>query len=518
MSSAEERNLAQDVQAPLAKRKKVPFLHVVDGTETPVYQAATAGKPVRFKLAPYQLLGVFPPVEHFAFYGGVGCGKSFTLAHFAIAHILRFPHLTGFIGANTYDQLTQATLRELLYWLDYHGLEWVIDSMPPPHWGAKRKFKVYKNILSVRHPRTGDPVNVFTRTLSDPDALRGVEFSWYGIDETRDTPENTHDVILSRLRESEYVRGLIATTTNGKDWSWKRFVERADGKLYHAMHVPTKEAVRLGILTEAYLNTMLHTYSELMALQELEAQHVNVLGGRAYYAASDRNRSGMAPWGDTVPNPDRPLIVGCDFNFSPAPCIWMVGQLGPPLYAPDGSYWGDRIHWFGEVSMLEASTPTMTMSLIGKYPGFFYQVYGDASGEKGSTSNAGEHDYHQMGAVFSDEGCFHSINYDQANPRVRDRVENMNAKLCNAMGDVSMTYDPHACPNFDKDLDGVGWKPTIQKGVGKLDDGGDRQRTHASDGAGYAVWKLLPPGRRATLLPGIPSAGVAEIDRDMQGG
>ena len=37
-------------------------------------------------------------------------------------------------------------------------------------------------------------------------------------------------------------------------------------------------------------------------------------------------------------------------------------------------------------------------------------------------------------------------------------------------------------------------------GKARLSDGGDVQRTHASDGAGYAVYKLLPPGIQGTMI------------------
>jgi hypothetical protein len=73
------------------------------------------------------------------------------------------------------------------------------------------------------------------------------------------------------------------------------------------------------------------------------------------------------------------------------------------------------------------------------------------------------------------------------------------------------------CPLLDGDLKMVGWKATTQAGRGKLDDGGDPQRTHATDGAGYAVWKHFPPTRISEIIDPIPSALRAEngllIDR-----
>lgn len=440
-------------------------------------------------------------------------GKSFTGSHFAIFHIIHHPELTGMIGANNYDQLSQASLREMFYWLDQYGLEYQIDRMPPPEWGMKRAFKSYKNILLVRNPRTLKVTTIFTRVLADSNPLRGVEFSWYWLDETRDTPEITHDVVLSRMRESDYARGIITTTTNGEDWSYERFVKGAHkNKIYGSLHVPTEKSVQAGIISPDYYNIMRASYSPLLAMQELDAAHVNILGGKAYYAASDRNRQRKAPWGDTHPNRERPLIVGCDFNFAPSPFVWMVGQVGPDIHGPNGEFWGDHIHWFGELSGREISTQEMTIKLIQQYPDFFYRIFGDVSGGVGTTSNAGQTDYDQMNIVLSEADCVFAIDYhhlegdeSHANPKVRSRVENMNRLLCNAMGEVRMTYNPQSCPYFDGDMKMVGWKPQTQAGRGKLDDGGNKDRTHASDGAGYAVYKLFPPKRFGRMAPNMVS-------------
>ncbi len=466
------------------------------------------------RLAPWQYAAVNNPYDHFAFYGGVATGKTYTGSQFSISQIMTHPEMTGFIGANTYDQLSQATLREFFYWLGAYGLEFIVDRAPPKTWKARRTLKQYNNTVHIRNPKTDKVTMVFTRVLSDENPLRGIEFSWYWLDETRDTPEITHDVVLSRMRETpNYIRGIITTTTNGEDWSYKRFCRRVRGDMtYGAMHVPSSASLALGIITEKYYNTMARSYSAMMALQELEAKHVNILGGKAYYAASDANRCVMAPWGDTRPNPDRPLIIGCDFNFSPAPLVWMVGQVGPPIYGPNNEFWGDHLHWFGELDGIEIGTKAMTGNLLRRYPDFFYRIFGDVSGGVGTTSNAGVTDYDQMAEVLSEAQAVYTIDYHQmdtdeshSNPRVRTRVENFNSLLCNAVGEVRCTYDPNNCPHLDGDMKMVGWKPTTASGRGKLDDGGDNKRTHASDGAGYALFKLFPPGRRASVHAGVPS-------------
>ncbi|GAC1667807.1 MAG: hypothetical protein NVS9B9_27900 [Ktedonobacteraceae bacterium] len=325
-------------------------------------------------------------------------------------------------------------------------------------------------------------------------------------------------------QHNTFRKGLTTTTTNGEDWSHETFVRkvREGQKLYGAMHVPTKKSVEAGIISQSFYDMLLQSYSPLMAAQELDALHVNVKGGRAYYASGDHNKLRHAPWGDEYPDIDRPLIVGCDFNFSPAPMVWMVGQVGPDKYSPEGLYWGDCIHWFRELAEVETSTTEMAQRLVSLFGyQFFYEIYGDMSGNIGTTSNAGKTDFDQIGHVLTDNGCLYSIAAEQmyedeahVNPRVRSRIENMNRMFKNAMGEVRQTYDPVSCPLFDADCRMVGWRQASLTGRGKLDDGGDKQRTHATDGAGYAIYKKFPPGVRADLVESIKSVMLDDIARE----
>lgn len=466
-------------------------------------------------LAPWQMVALHNPFEHFAMFCGIATGKTYTGSHFAIQHIQNYPNLTGFIGANTYDQLSQATLRELFYWLDHYQYEFVVDRKPPDSWGLGRQFKQHKNLITVKTP--GGCTPIFTRTLSKGNPIRGIEFSWYWLDETRDTPENTHDILLSRMRESKYRRGLITTTTNGYDWSQKRFIQKKGVKnplTYGSMHVRTSESRDAGLISPEFYDLLRSSYSPQMAAQELDALHVNANTGLAYYSAGEHSRARRAPWGDIYPSRERPLIIGCDFNYQPAPMVWMVGQVGPEIYYGNGErMWADHIHWFNELSSVQTPTAEMAQRLCVMYPDFLYEVYGDSSGGQDTTSNAGDNDYAQMADVFLDNKVVFTIHKDlgfnnpehrKRNPLVKERVEAMNQMFKSATGEVRQTYNPDTCPLFDADMTGVGWKTNV-KGRGRLDNGGNVQLTHASDGGGYAVYKKFPPTRRAVLIDSLES-------------
>lgn len=435
---------------------------------------------------PYQYRAIYSPYVHTAFWAGVGTGKTYTGAHFLIRMITEHPDLTGFVGAPSYDILAQATLRETFFWLEEYGFEFVIDKRPPVGWGeSHRQFKSYANVLSIRRKDGQGVTSIFTRALSDANALRGLTISWAWNDEIRDVPRGTHDVILSRMRESKFVCELVTSTPNGKDEWWERFVEKGNdaSNLYGSLHVPTKATVDAGILTQEYYNTMLRSYSPVLARQELFAEHVNTLEGRAYYAAGDWNKSDTSPWGTTEPTRDRSLLVGLDFNFNPAPMSWSFSQMGDV----DGGE--EHVHTFSELARTNIGTREMTRLMVGMYPGFHFQIFGDSSGQNRTTSNAGESDYIQLQEELNELGVSYSLDVDPGNPRVRDRVENVNRLCRNALGETLYTYNPAQCPTLDADLEQVQWKPT-----GKLDPGQKGLLTHMSDATGYALWKVKPFG------------------------
>jgi phage terminase large subunit-like protein len=396
------------------------------------------------------------------------CGKTYTGAHWTINQFIKHPEMTGLIAANTYSQLSQATLAELFKWLDEYNFEYVCDRKPP--WPGARKFKSYENILSVR---VGDKVaHAFTRVLSDPNPLRGLNISWAWGDESRDTPQNSHDVILSRMRETYgYQRSLITTTTAGEDWVWRRFFKNADGINFGFVRAKTEQMVPYNIISNDFYQNLRSAYSPAMAAQELDAEFVVVLEGRSYYTASAANEES----GYEVQ--DYEIFVGMDFNFSPAPCIWEVGQVDDD----------DDVHFFDEISGKEVSSAELARRLAVKYGDYHIRIFGDASGNRGTTSNAGKTDYDQIAEVLAEHGCSFSIDVDQANPLVKDRVENMCRLLEDANGKRTIKYDPIKCPYLHEDFRKVVWKN------GKVNGGDDCTLTHSSDGAGYAMMKLKPP-------------------------
>lgn len=440
-------------------------------------------------LPEYQSAALLNPFVHFAFVAGVASGKTFIGVHWVLLMIWSNPGKTGFVGANTHDQLSTATLQELFLWFNEYGIEYVSDKMPPKEWKAPKRYKKYDNVISLRYTINGKEYisYIHTRVMSGANNLRGITITWAWMDELAFAPESAHNVVLSRLRETKgYFRTLATTTTNGENWFYKRYVINKS-KIYRTMHVPTLLSVEAGIISPEFYESLLSSYSENLAQQELFAKYVNILAGRAYYAATKDNEKHLCPWsGSAYPDPEYPLEIGCDFNYSPAPMVWTISQKSPD---------GTKIHTFKEISATECSSEDMAHTLVSAYGDFYLRIYGDASGVRGTTSNKGKTDFDYIGQVLGESGCMYNIDADQMNPRVVARVENQNRLLRNGAGEVTHTYNPDACPLFHGDMRKVGWNQQ-----GKLTGNSDVLLTHASDATGYMLMKVFPPLSKAAAI------------------
>ena len=139
---------------------------------------------------------------------GQGSGKTENIGVQTIEVIEKCPQIKGFIGANTYNQISQSTLtKAFAAWEKYKGWQeynkenpdgcYVVDRKPPPHFKRFHKLKTYHNTISF-----DNGCLIFTGSLDNYKAHDGKEFGWAHLDETKDTKkEALTSVILARLRQ-----------------------------------------------------------------------------------------------------------------------------------------------------------------------------------------------------------------------------------------------------------------------------------------------------------------------------
>lgn len=140
---------------------------------------------------------------------GQRAGKSQMIGILSGWFVTNYPRMKGFIGANTYLQLTQSTLiKATEIWGKYFQLtqydrknnpdgDFVMDKRPPSHFTIFEQFKDYNNIISFRNGAI-----IYIGSLDNWKAHDGKEFCWAHLDETKDTKEEAvTTVILARLSQ-----------------------------------------------------------------------------------------------------------------------------------------------------------------------------------------------------------------------------------------------------------------------------------------------------------------------------
>ena len=125
-------------------------------------------------------------------------------------------------------------------------------------------------------------------------------------------------------------------------------------------------------------------------------------------------------------------------------------------------------------------------------------IYGDASGEH-RQSSASRTDWQIVRECFARSYGFQiSCRYSDRNPLVPDRVNCLNAALCNQLGNRRLLIDP-GCRELIRDLDQVAWKEDAHGNSLKELDKSDPHRTHTSDALGYMAaqyFSMTSPGYR----------------------
>lgn len=133
---------------------------------------------------------------------GVGSGKTYVIGARNAIYAKLYPHVRGFIGANTYNQLSKSTLVGVFkFWAEI-GLvkdrDYVVGIKPPQHYTIiGPPLESYKNTISFVNGKL-----IFLASLDNYQTIDGMEFAHADLDETKDTKEEAvREVVTARLRQ-----------------------------------------------------------------------------------------------------------------------------------------------------------------------------------------------------------------------------------------------------------------------------------------------------------------------------
>jgi len=459
------------------------------------------------------------------FLAGVGSGKTHIIGFLSAYFLQNFPHVPGFIGANTYMQLSQSTLfRVRKVWKENFGWEegrdYIVSKRPPKSFDTENhEFTDYRSIISFQNGSV-----VFIGSLDNAKAHDGKEFGWAFLDETKDSREDdVKDVILARLRSHGIyidhngqltsktgVKGrprykafnpLYITTSPAKvDWinEWFELPEyqyEIQEKIYDHEDFFAKEfGDKCVVISSTYHNidNLPHGYLERQTANRTKEKAAMLIYGNPFVRSGGEFYSGFQRLVHVQKvdfNPDLPIHISFDQNVVP--------YITATLYQVWEENGKTVIGQFDEICLENPKNKTgkLCFEFIKRYGsrvnGLFY--YGDPSGKKSDTRGS-EHDYDIVKRVLRKYLNNSSDRVPYKHPPVLKRKDFINELFEGMHPDYELRIDPR-CKKSIADFEFVKEDANGKKEKTKVKDPvtGVRYEKygHTSDSFDYFICMLL---------------------------
>ncbi|MEW6212884.1 MAG: terminase family protein [Acidobacteriota bacterium] len=411
------------------------------------------GEEIRSKIDPLpgqvEFLSWFddPATKIVVYRGGLGSGKSWIGAHCVLEMAARNPGVRGFIGANTYPQLHQTTLSGLYEVAEAYGIP-IHPSKPES--AAKKKSLLLWGC-----------VEVICRSAENKgyQTWDGFKVGWFWLDEAKNMDFEAYLTINERLRDGrvDQLKGWLTSTPLGTNW----FGEIESDPDVKVITADTRSNHHLPV---GYVDSLLAKMDPDLARQQLEGKVLNIYSGECYPRFDPAENVRTLSRLDDVE-----LIVGVDFNVEPG------------MHAEAMHIVGDDVFVIDEIYIKGGDTPRLAREIVERYGTEGVIVHPDAAGGHRSTTGTSDH------KILKDAGL--KIRCRPANPPIKDRINSVNGRILNALGERHLFVDPR-CKQLVKDLKQCTWE-VMQSGSYK------GPLTHPGAALGYAVEYKFPVVSRA---------------------
>ena len=377
--------------------------------------------------------------------GGFGSGKSFALCAKAIWLGLSNPGTTAMVAEPSFPMIRTVLVPAMDAALERWGIDYDYRVSPQPEY-------------TLRLP-TGD-VRLLCQSAENWQRVRGQNISFVLWDEADTSPAETAqkagEMFLARMRVGKVNQLAIASTPEGFKYCYRTFSEQS-GPDKRLIRVKTKDNPNL---PEGFIESLERNYPAQLITAYLEGHFTN-LASCSIYPEFDRSLH----YTDAKPGPHDTIFVGIDLNVGNCVTQHLLRK-------------GDEFHFFNE--KVYRDTQQIAVGLKELYPDHFRRgqlvLIPDAASKQRSTAAAQESDL----GILKKAG--HTVNPQQSNPIVQDRINAVNAlieqgkvKVGNGCKHLIRTLEQHA---YDD-------KGRPEKGGVGMDD-----LSHAGDAMGYAIYRL----------------------------
>jgi len=412
-------------------------------------EAEAAGRSRHFVLNREQRAFVMDDAHKYpAFIGGIGSGKSYAGAVKALRKAIDHPGSLGVIGAPTYPQLRDSTMRT------------VFEIFPP---ALRAKLIKDEGLLTLANGS-----EILFRSMDDPDNRRGPSLTWFWLDEGPLCGYYAWQVMKGRLRQtSDGVQGWITGTPHGQDQFYLDFEKEPmpGHALYRASTVDNAHNLPPGYVEDL-------GYSGQFALQEVEGLFVSFEG--LVYEFITELHGGEWPgfWKDPSGNQRPPArrIGGVDWGYTNP-------SVALPIYV-DGD---DRAWIIDEYYMRQTGYAGVSAACVE-----FTKTYGIETWYCGPDEP--EH-IADLNALLQREGC--AARAVAANDDINSGLKTVRKHLARR-GDGTTGFRLSArCANTRAEFRSYSYPPTRPNQLRDIDEKPLKKLDHAMDAVRYALHSEL---------------------------
>lgn len=293
------------------------------------------------------------------------------------------------------------------------------------------------------------------------DSLRGVGLDFIVLDEFADiAPDAWYETLRPTLSDKQGRALFIGTPKGIGNWAYEIYQNSLDDENWRSYTFTTVDG---GNVKPEEIESAKRDLDERTFRQEYLATF-ETFSGRIYYSF-DR-QANVRKYIQEVPDT---IYVGLDFNIDPMSAVVAVRI-------------SDTLHVIDEVRMFSSNTQEMCEELKQRFPKQKIWVYPDPAGNQRKTSAGGHTDI----TILRNAGFV--VKAPHSHTPVRDRINAVNSRLCDAIGIRKLFIDPK-CKYTIEGLE----RQTYKEGTSQPDK--ESGYDHMNDALGYMVDYLFPVQR-----------------------